>query len=85
MVGFRAVKQIFAGYVLLPYFDFFSFSVFSVFIFGLFSFSFSYSAYFSGAERLLGTDRNQCGNSTLSSKNRYVVISSLYFSGNMLL
>ena len=48
-------------------------------------FLFSYSAYFSGAERLLGTDRNQCGNSTLSSKNRYAFLSSLCFSYNTLL
>lgn len=43
-------------------------------------FFFFYSAYFSGAERLLGTDKNQCGSSTSSSKNRHVFFFlSLYF------
>lgn len=83
MAGLGAVRQVFADYFLLPYFHFFLFYCLFIY-FWFILFLFSYSAYFSGAERLLGTDRNQCGNSTLSSKNRYVVISSLSFLGSML-
>lgn len=80
MAGFGAVRQVFADYFLILYLDFF---LFYLLLFIYYLFLFSYSAYFSGAERLLGTDRNQCGNSTLSSKNRYVVVSSLCFLGGM--
>lgn len=64
-----------ADYFLLPYFDFFLYCLIYFWLI-----LFSYSAYFSGAERLLGADRNQCGNSTSSLKNRYVIVSPLCFS-----